>query len=385
MVICKTAERTYLVSAQAGNSSYASGWFGPGAGRLIRVALVALPLALGACVSTGPQDGASMEIGPLGLPVPSEPNDPFENVNRAIFAFNLTVDRFLFRPIAISYTELTPEPIRESVTTLLRNLRLPLSALHALLQGKVGEAGTTVARFVTNGVTLWLGDLSKDMSYPDEDAGQTLAVAGIADGPYLVLPLLGPANVRDAFGRLIDSIVDPVGIAIGPTAGLTRTVVGGVDRRARFGEQLENLEESSLDFYATVRSLYTQNRESEIRDGDVDPFIGAAPTVIVEFGIDFRDDFGSDFVGRDFVGDFSTGVPGDGEMPSVDETQGGVHEDTEVVVGLAPTPAQAGGINSTDEQTSDEKKPISAISELKKTGIDVDLFSSGVAVEVGTN
>ncbi len=348
------ATRIYLDNARAPDSGDECGWSGSKLSRLLFVALVAMPLALGACVSDNVQNGtaAGLEIGPLGLPVPVEPNDPFEGVNRAIFAFNTTLDRFLFEPIAISYTELTPEPIRDRVTTLLRNFQLPLSALHSLFQGKPGEAGTTVARFVTNGVTLWLGDFSDDMPYPDEDAGQTLAVAGIAEGPYIVLPLLGPANVRDAFGRLIDSIIDPVGIAIGPTGGLARTVVGGVDTRARLGDELENLEATSLDFYATVRSLYTQNRNSLIRDGNIDPLIGTSPTVIVEFGAEFEDDFG-DALGDDFAAGFT----GDDAASIVEAPSADIEGDV----------------------------PVSAIAELKKSGIDVDLFGAGPAMETSQN
>ena len=214
--------------------------------RATLAALFLVPLLLGACVSNqaGPRtsNGADTnQFSSLGLAEPGGPNDPLESVNRTIFAFNQTLDRFIFRPVAISYVELTPAPVRESVTTLLRNLRLPLSALHSLLQGKVGEAGDTAGRFVTNAVTLWLGDLSKDMPYPDEDAGQTLGVAGLDSGPFLVLPLLGPSNVRDALGRLVDSIIDPIGILIGPTGSIARTVVGGVDTRARLDGQLEGV------------------------------------------------------------------------------------------------------------------------------------------------
>ena len=266
-------------------------WLRPG----LRVAvLVVMPLLLSACVTEQQSqlDGGGNVFEGSGFAEARGPGDPFERVNRAVFAFNNQLDRFIIEPVAISYLELTPEPIRESVHNILQNLRLPLSAVHSLLQGKFDEAGGTAIRFVANAVTLWLGDLSDD-PYPDEDAGQTLAVAGFRDGgPFLMLPLLGPSNVRDALGRLIDAFIDPVGVAIGPAGGLARTAVDGIDTRGRVAGQLDELEASSIDFYATLRSLYLQNRESQIRDGDIDPLAGLLPTITVELGGDFGNDFG---------------------------------------------------------------------------------------------
>ncbi len=258
------------------------------------VFLAVMPLLVIGCASTASQSGGagSSEFSAVNGIRPI--NDPFESVNRIIFTVNKTIDAIFLEPIAVSYRELTPEPIRRNVTTLLRNMRLPLNAVHALLQGKFREAGLSTGRFLTNSVTLWVGDLMPQVPYPDEDAGQTLGVVtGTDGGPYLVLPLLGPSNVRDALGRLIDAVIDPVGFVVNGPAGVARTVVDGVDTRARVGDQLDELEAGSLDFYATIRSLYTQRRDSLIRDGRVlDQVQQSAPVIVLDFEDDFANDFG---------------------------------------------------------------------------------------------
>lgn len=354
--------------------------------RATLAAFLLVPLLLGACVSNqaGPRasnEADTTQFSSFGLAEPAEPNDPLESLNRTIFSFNQTVDRFIIRPVVISYVELTPEPVRESVSTLLRNLRLPLSALHSLLQGKVAEAGDTVGRFVTNAVTLWLGDLSKDMPYPNEDAGQTLGVAGLDGGPFLVLPLLGPSNVRDALGRLVDSIIDPVGILIGPAGSIARTAVGGVDTRARLDDHLAELEAGSIDFYATIRSLYTQNREAQIRDGEVDPLHATSPTLTVEldgqFGGDFENSFGDDFASG-FIGEDDQEpilLPGDVEFNGqavVDADIGRNLEDD-----IDTDPSYDGPAGSDGNLAGVQKKARIDIARLKKSGVDVRLLSDG--------
>ncbi|MCZ6604429.1 MAG: VacJ family lipoprotein [Alphaproteobacteria bacterium] len=337
------------------------------------LAVFVLPFFLAACASgSDGQAGADFdtpgtEFGSLRI-APDGPNDPFEDVNRAIFSVNQQLDRFVFEPIAITYTELTPEPVRDSVRTALRNLSLPLNAVHAILQGKFDEAGDSVERFVTNAVTLWLGDLKKDMPYPDEDAGQTLAVAGFPEGPFLVLPLLGPSNVRDALGRIIDTIIDPVGFAIGPAGGIARTVTDGVDTRARIGDQLAEIEATSLDFYATLRSLYNQNRRSLIRDDAIDPLHVRTPTVTVELGGDFGDDFASGF-GADTNDDADIEGP---QIVSADVA-------TEQPADSATTGSDPGSNHGAADLTASEGKykPDVPVSDLKKLGIDVEFLSAG--------
>jgi len=366
-------------------------------------------LLLSACVTGTGNDVTSGSLDddllPPGLGASAGPSDPLEDVNRAIFGFNQQIDRFLIEPIAVTYVELTPEPVREGVTNALRNLGLPLSAIHSLLQGKFGEAGHTAERFVTNSVTLWLDDLHRDQPYPEEDAGQTLAVAGIGDGPYLVLPLLGPSNVRDAFGRLIDTVIDPVGIFIGPTGGLARAAVDGVDTRARLGPTIDELESTSLDFYATVRSLYNQNRQSQIRDGEIDPLHSAASTIVVELGDDFGAAAGSDFGGT-IESDFGNAIEDDfaagAKVAIVDPVADPVIDPagadarlteltpvsgpTVIEAEILPIPtASAANVDSAtlidqgnsqigELQSAPDDLPVDpTISELKKLGIDVDL------------
>ncbi len=200
-------------------------------------------------------------------------NDPFESVNRKIFDFNLALDRTFLRPVARFYVENVPDAIREIVHSVLTYLRTPIILANDLLQGEIDRAGQTVARAVVNTV-IGIGgtvDAASKMGieFHDEDFGQTLAVWGFGEGPYLVLPLLGPSNPRDAIGLGADSFADPVNFYVDDLSiSLPRSGAGAIDTRARNLDTLEDLERTSLDFYAAVRSLYRQRRNDEIKNGE---------------------------------------------------------------------------------------------------------------------
>jgi len=164
--------------------------------------------------------------------------------------------------------------VRGSLRNALDNLHAPVVLANDLLQGELSRAGTITGRFLVNS-TLGLGGLfdvasRHDLPAHDEDFGQTLAVWGAGEGPYLVLPLFGPSNPRDAAGKAVD-------VALDPTAYLkikrhllwegTRQYLNLVDTRAHSLEALDGIERDSLDFYAAVRSLYRQNRTYQIRNG----------------------------------------------------------------------------------------------------------------------
>lgn len=202
-------------------------------------------------------------------------NDPAEPANRAIFAVNQVIDEGVLKPAAGMYRHLVPPPVRTGVHNALNNLRSPVVFLNDVLQGDMDRAGVTLMRFVIN-TTVGvggLGDPATDMGFPyhSEDFGQTLAVWGVGDGPFVMLPLFGPSNPRDTVGLVVDMLVDPVNHwaantdreAITYARGATRAV----DERARNYDTLEELERSSLDFYATIRSLYRQRRADEISNG----------------------------------------------------------------------------------------------------------------------
>jgi phospholipid-binding lipoprotein MlaA len=213
--------------------------------------------------------------------------DPLEPFNRTMYGVNYVADHVFLRPIAYAYRDGVPDVIRSKVTNTLRNLKSPIVLANDLLQGEWDRAGDTSMRFLINSTVGVLGifDVATEWGYPyhQEDFGQTLAVAGIGDGPYLVLPLLGPSNSRDAVGTAVDWFFDPLrlyGAAQNPNwepeTSWTRTGVSAVNTSANYLESLEELERSSIDTYATMRSAYGQIRRRQIANTtDTEP----APSV----------------------------------------------------------------------------------------------------------
>lgn len=204
----------------------------------------------------------------------TEINDPIEPVNRAVFAFNNFLDIILIEPAAKAYNFVLPEVVRDSVQSFMRNLKSPLIVANNLLQGEIGDAGVATARFIIN-TTAGVGGLvdvasSHGLSYENEDFGQTLAVWGLGDGFYLVLPLLGPSSLRDTAGLVADAYADPVRIVAHNSdedwVYYTRNAIEGLDNRARLVSAIADLRHNSLDYYAAVRSAYGQKRAALIRD-----------------------------------------------------------------------------------------------------------------------
>jgi phospholipid-binding lipoprotein MlaA len=203
-------------------------------------------------------------------------HDPIEGVNRVIFDVNTFVDRYTLRPAAVVYRAVVPEPARDGIRNALDNLDSPVVFANDLLQGDFDRAGATMARFMIN-TTVGFGgifDVASEVGVPDhdEDFGQTLGVWGLGEGPYLVLPLLGPSNLRDLTGRVVDTGLDPLTYVDWEDANLEafpylRTGLGVLDGRSRNIETLDNLEQTSVDYYAAIRSAYTQRRRDEIANG----------------------------------------------------------------------------------------------------------------------
>jgi phospholipid-binding lipoprotein MlaA len=270
------------------------------------LALPILALALSACGTrqdTGgfPSSAGNLNGGPTGAaPVGGDPattalqgsapgqggvtrplsdNDPLEGLNRAVFWFNDGVDTILIRPLAMGYKAVLPTPAQNGVRNFLRNLRSPLDLANQLLQGDVDGAGTVLGRFVIN-TTVGLGgliDVAADngLEYEYESLDQTLAVWGVPEGPYLVLPLMGPSSVRDAVGFAGESYADPLTNWAQNTDRdwiiYTRVGLVGISTRADLLEPLDDLKRNSLDYYAAMRALYRQRRDGLIRDGAPDP------------------------------------------------------------------------------------------------------------------
>lgn len=201
----------------------------------------------------------------------SEANDPLEPMNRAIFSFNEGADILVMRPVAHTYETLVPDPIREAVHNFVLNLASPIFIANQLLQGDVEGAGHATGRMLTNTI-LGVGgiaDVATSAGIPlqHEDFGQTLAVWGVGEGPYLVLPLLGPSNLRDAGGFAVDTVADPVGAWTRANGGtMARAGASSVDRRAQLLKPVDDMRRNSLDFYASTRSLYRQQRTAAIND-----------------------------------------------------------------------------------------------------------------------
>ena len=198
-------------------------------------------------------------------------NDPFEDTNRAIFDFNQMVDRHVLVPVAEAYRTVLPEPVRDSLRDFLRNLRAPLIFANNALQGDFELAGQTFARFTLNS-TLGVGGLVDvagrwgQLPYHEQDLGVTFGVWGIPEGPYLVIPVLGPSDPRDLVGQTAEGFGDPFNkLVTGNPYTLywipfVRGGVSGIDQRSRYIETLSDIERTSLDYYATIRSLYRQRR-----------------------------------------------------------------------------------------------------------------------------
>ena len=203
-------------------------------------------------------------------------NDPFEDTNRQIFDFNQVVDRNVLVPVAKAYRTVLPDPVRDSLRDFLRNLRAPLIFANDALQGEFERAGQTFARFTLNS-TLGVGGLLDvagrwgELPYHEDDLGLTFGVWGIPEGPYLVVPVLGPSTPRDLGGQVAEGFGDPFNhIVTGNPYTLywipfVRGGVAGIDQRSRYIETLADIERTSLDYYATIRSLYRQRRAALIR------------------------------------------------------------------------------------------------------------------------
>ena len=199
--------------------------------------------------------------------------DPYEDTNRSIFEFNQGVDRNVLVPVSKAYRTVVPPPVRQSLHDFLQNLNGPVILVNDVLQGQLGLAGNTLARLVVN-TTVGVGGMFDvatrvGIPYHSNDLGITLATWGFADGPYVMLPVLGPSTARDTVGMVGDSFADPGDYVAGQNhylwAAVARSATSGIDERSRNIETLADIEKTSLDYYATIRSLYRQRRQAQIR------------------------------------------------------------------------------------------------------------------------
>ena len=199
--------------------------------------------------------------------------DPFEGVNRVFYELNFNLlDPVIIKPIAIIYDDLTPKPIRQGFRNFFSNLDEVPSLVNNVLQGKFGQAANNAERFLMN-TTLGLGgflDIAKRAGLQpgeDEDFGQTLAVWGVPDGPYLMLPFFGPSTLRDAPSNFVDSLLDPFSYNDSLPVRLGKK---GIDLITLRADLLGIDDVISGDEYLFIRDVYLQNREYVISDGAID-------------------------------------------------------------------------------------------------------------------
>lgn len=201
-------------------------------------------------------------------------NDPWEPTNRAVFDFDVKLDHAVARPVAKFYRSAVPEPAREGIHNALTNLNSPVVFTNDVLQGDGDKATDTFGRFMINSTVGVAGfiDVAAKMGIPghDNDFGITLGQAGAAEGSYLVLPFAGPKPPRDLVGAGVDIAFDPLTYMSWNNSTLymiIRAGLGVLDDRAANIDAVEQIERSSIDFYATTRSLYRQNRAAQINGG----------------------------------------------------------------------------------------------------------------------
>ena len=240
-----------------------------------KLLLILIPVFLLALNANAGSDGELT----LKKDQPKKVKDCFEKLNRATFAFNQSLDKAIIKPIAKSYRKM-PDPIQKGTSNAVRNLSNLITIPNNVLQGDIKTAIINTARLAVNTTVGLLGtvDVANKMGFPKyekEDYGQTLGAWGIGPGCYIVLPVLGPSTIRDTAGSFANIFGgDPWYNAsvhgnnefLSEGLYITSKAISGIDFRANNIESFDNLEKNSLDFYASVKSLYLQDRENKIQN-----------------------------------------------------------------------------------------------------------------------
>jgi phospholipid-binding lipoprotein MlaA len=244
--------------------------------RALAAALLLALLAPAGAIEAEPasdvQGAAAVPAEPSSDGHARSPGDPWEPFNRKIFAFNETVDHYALEPIATGWNTVVPDRVETCLANFFDNLQMPVHFANDLLQGKPWKAYETVWRVVVN-TTVGLGGFFDPASAwqiykSNEDFGQTLGVWGTPPGPYLVLPLLGPSSPRDATGMAVEAAATfPISWYFIPTyVSVPARSVDIVNRRALALETIREERKAAFDWYAAVRSAFTQYRENQVRD-----------------------------------------------------------------------------------------------------------------------
>jgi phospholipid-binding lipoprotein MlaA len=226
--------------------------------QLFTVTFFFLSLLLSGCATTAQKQTA-------------EQKDPFENINRSFWTFNWDyLDKYITRPVAVAYADYTPTLVRKGLYNFVQNLDEPSTVINDLLQLKFVDAAQTTGRFVVNSTVGLLGffDPASHLGWhrKQEEFGEVLGVYGISNGPYLMLPALGPSTVREEVGDYVDRLYWPLAI-IDFWPNIVRLSVLGLEERAQLLEQ-EALLTESLDPYIFVKNAYFQNLRFKVYDGN---------------------------------------------------------------------------------------------------------------------
>ena len=242
--------------------------------KFLQISLVSLMLVTSSNANT---DG----VNKLPKKNPEQIKDCFESFNRATFSLNMGLDKAIFKPVAKGYRSL-PSPVRAGTSNALNNLSSLITIPNNILQGEFKAAGVNTGRFAVNTTIGVLGifDVAEKMGfseYEKEDYGQTLGKWGVGAGCYVVIPVLGPSTARDTVGSFLNILGgDPYYNAsthgnneyLTKEVYMTTKVISGVDFRAKNLESIDNLEKNSIDFYASVKSLYLQDRQQKITNSN---------------------------------------------------------------------------------------------------------------------
>lgn len=237
---------------------------------LVGAIFLAAALAVSGCAS---KNGATLSTGDVF--------DPYEETNRGIHAFNLGVDRLLFRPAATGYTNFVPDPIEDSFNSFSRNLSEPGDLVNSLAQGRFDVAGISLARFLINSTVGFAGlanPASDAFGIPetDTDFGETLHVWGFGEGAYVELPFYGPSTTRDAVGVIADLFTNPISFAfVKPleNPGLYAEIVERMSDRGRYSDTVDSILYDSADSYAQARLIYLQNRRFELEGSNASAYV----------------------------------------------------------------------------------------------------------------
>lgn len=218
---------------------------------------------------------------------PANPDDPLERYNRAMFSFNEGVDRAVVRPVAQVYDTVTPRPVRNGVGNFFGNIEDLWIGFNNILQGKVGDGMSDWMRFAVNSTFGLLGvlDVASEMGLQknDEDFGQTLAVWGVGEGPFVVLPFLGPRTTRDAFATPVDAYGNLYMYVEDVPVRNSLIALRLIHQRAGLLPFDRTVEEASTDKYAFVRDFYLQQRRYKVYDGN-------PPLEYEDFDVDYEDE-----------------------------------------------------------------------------------------------